>query len=204
MAIKDYKFNGDYDSITEAEKPQANQIAKWLKEIVNPNKIIDIGCGPGLYVYTAQDYGLSAIGYDLDPRVNDKPSLIQKSLFNIKDSADAILCLEVLEHISPKDSQKAVNKIYDTLEKDGILIFSASQIGQGGVDHINNRPKEYWEHKFKEKGLIRCQSLETELLDDYIWKSRHMGWLVKNLMIFYKIDESIRTSNAGSLVGPQT
>ncbi len=202
--IKEYKFNGDYDSITEAEKPQANQIAKWLSEIVTPNKIIDIGCGPGLYVYAAHDYGLSAIGYDLDSRVNDKPSLIQKNLFNIKDSADAILCLEVLEHISPKDSQKAVNKIYDTLEKDGILIFSASQVGQGGVDHINNRPKEYWEHKFKEKGLIRCQSLETQLLDDYIWKSRHMGWLVKNLMIFYKIDESIRTSNTGSLVGPQT
>ena len=201
---KEYKFNGDYDSLTEAEKPQANQIAKWLSKIVTPNKIIDIGCGPGLYVYAAQDYGLSAIGYDLDPRVNDKPSLIQKNLFNIKDSADAILCLEVLEHISPKDSQKAVNKIYDTLEKDGILIFSASQVGQGGVDHINNRPKEYWEHKFKEKGLIRCQSLETQLLDDYIWKSRHMGWLVKNLMIFYKIDESIRTSNTGSLVGPQT
>src|SRR5210317_2014970 len=175
--IKEYKFNGDYDSITEAEKPQANQIAKWLSEIVTPNKIIDIGCGPGLYVYAAQDYGLSAIGYDLDPRVNNKPSLTQKSLFDIEDSSDVIMCIEVLEHISPEDSQKAVNKIYDTLEKDGLLIFTAAHIGQGGVDHINNRPKEYWEHKFKEKGLIRCQSLENQLLKNYVCKDIHMGWL---------------------------
>ena len=90
---------------------------------------------------------------------------------------------------------------YNILEKDGILLFTAAHVGQGGTDHINNRPKEYWEHKFKEKGLIRCHTLEAQL-ERYVKGDQHMMWFTINQMIFYKIDESIIESNAGSLVGP--
>ena len=83
------------------------------------------------------------------------------------------------------------------------LLFTAAHLGQGGADHINCRPKEYWENKFKEKGLIRCHTLESQLAD-YIKTNAHMGWLTMNLMIFYKIDESITKNTAGSLNGPQT
>jgi SAM-dependent methyltransferase len=198
---KEYNFNADYESLDRCEKPQADSISHWLKIVVNPNKIIDVGCGPGTYVYSNRDRGLNAIGYDLDPRVKDKPYLDQKSIFDINDTADTVVCIEVAEHIKPEFSQNIVDKLYDIIQKDGLLLFTAPHVGQGGTDHINNRPKEYWEHKFKEKGLIRCHTLESQLIE-YVKTAEYMGWFTMNLMIFYKIDESIQQSNAGSLVGP--
>tara|TARA_R110000822_G_scaffold36978_1_gene103742 strand:- start:322 stop:933 length:612 start_codon:yes stop_codon:yes gene_type:complete len=198
---EDYKFNADYESIDSLEKPMANSISHWIKQVVNPNKVIDVGCGPGTYVYSVRDRGLDAIGYDLDQRVKDKPFLENKSIFDIEDSADMVICIEVAEHIQPEFSQNIVDNLYNILEKDGILLFTAAHVGQGGTDHINNRPKEYWEHKFKEKGLIRCHTLETQL-ERYVKGDQYMMWFTINQMIFYKIDESIIESNAGSLVGP--
>ena len=198
---EDYKFDGDYESIDLFEGQQAGGIAYWSKTLINPNKVVDVGCGPGTYVYAMRSKGINAVGYDLDPRVEDKPHLTNRSLFDIKDSGDMVMCFEVAEHVSPNDSQAVVDTLYDTLEKDGTLLFTAAHLGQGGVDHINCRPKEYWEHKFKEKGLIRCTTLEDSLIE-FIKTLPHMGWFTSNLMIFYKIDESITESTAGSLNGP--
>jgi hypothetical protein len=41
------------------------------------------------------------------------------------------------------------------------------------------------------------------LLNIIISKGNYMGWFEENLMIFYKIDESIVESTAGSLSGPK-
>jgi 2-polyprenyl-3-methyl-5-hydroxy-6-metoxy-1,4-benzoquinol methylase len=198
---EEYEFKSSYESIDTSEKPMANSISHWIKNVVNPNKVIDVGCGPGTYVYSINDRGLNAVGYDLDKRVKGKPFLENKSIFDIEDSADMVMCIEVAEHIQPEFSQNIVDKLYNILEKDAILLFTAACVGQGGTDHINNRPKEYWEHKFKEKGLIRCHTLEAQL-EEYVKSNTYMGWFTANQMIFYKIDESQIISNAGSLIGP--
>lgn len=201
MENNEYKFNADFAELDATEKPQANSIAYWAKGVLNPNKVIDVGCGPGTYVYSMRDQGIEAVGYDLDKRVHDKPYLTNQSLFDIDDSGDMVMCIEVAEHVSPNDSQNVVDTLYKILEKDGILLFTAAHLGQGGTDHINCRPKEYWEYKFKEKGLIRSTTLEDQL-KSIVAESSHMGWFTMNLMIFYKIDESIRESTSGSLTGP--
>lgn len=202
MIKKEYKFGSDYDSIDIGEKPQANNIAKWARTVINPNRVVDIGCGPGTYVYSMIAEGIDAVGYDLDRRVEGKPNLINQSLFDVKDSGDLVMCIEVAEHVLPKDSQAVVDTLCNILEKDGTLLFTAACLGQDGTDHINCRPKEYWEHKFLEKGLIRSATLESQLIN-VIESDSHMGWLPANLMIFYKIDETITKSTAGSLTGPQ-
>lgn len=183
--MEPYTFNGSFDSIDSEEKPQADNIAIWVKQVLNPHKVIDLGCGPGTYVYSLRDQGIEALGYDLDPRVKDKPFLRHKNILEVEDKADAVMCIEVAEHLEPKYSQDIVDKIYDTLEEGGTLIWTAAHLGQGGVDHINCRPKEYWEKKFKDKGLVRCETLENQLLNQ-VRQSIHLGWFVMNLMVFYK------------------
>lgn len=194
-----YKYNGSYGNINVEEKPQANNIADWIKEVVSPKKVIDIGCGPGTYVYSMRNKGLNSFGYDLDERVDGKKFLTRKSIFDIEDNADMLICMEVAEHIPAQFSQKIVDKLVGMLDNAGILLFTAGHIGQGGVDHINCRPKEYWEHLFTKKSLIRCPTLENQL-QLYIKRSNYMGWLLTNFMIFYKDDPSSNNFEAGSLI----
>ena len=183
--MSEYNFNGSFESINSEEKPQADNIAAWVKRVVDPDKVIDLGCGPGTYVYSLRDQGIEAFGYDLDPRVKGQPFLEHKNILEVKDQGDVVMCIEVAEHIEPKFSQDIVDKVYDTLKEDGVLIWTAAHLGQGGVDHINCRPKEYWEKKFKDKGLIRCQTLENQLLTQ-VKQSIHLGWFTMNLLVFYK------------------
>jgi SAM-dependent methyltransferase len=202
--MSEYTFNTDYESISSLEQPQAEILAKWCRGVLNPKRVIDLGCGPGLYVHELLKLGINAIGYELDPRANNYEHVIHKNILDVEDTSDVVYCIEVAEHLEPKYSQDIVNKIYDTLEPGGTLIWCAAHLGQGGTDHINCRPIEYWQKKFISKGLIHVWSLEENLKSTIrgLIPHNHMGWFTTNLMIFYKEDFKDNPSTAGSLIGP--
>jgi len=203
--MSEYTFNADYASIESRELPQAKILARWIKGCLNPNKVIDLGCGPGIYVHELINVGVDAIGYELDPRAKDIPHVIHKSLLDVQDKSDVVISLEVAEHLEPIHSQAMVDKVYETLEPGGTLIWTAANVGQGGVDHINCRPKEYWIKKFTDKGMIHCNSLERNLKNTLVStiRTKLHGWLYYNLIVMYKEDWADDPSTAGSLIGPQ-
>ena len=147
--------------------------------------MLDLGCGPGMYVKSLIDVGVDAHGIDIDDRVEGKDYLTKESLFDTKKTADTVICYEVLEHIDPMYADQEVEAIYNAVESGGTLIFTAAQPGQGGVGHINCRKKEYWLKKFITKGLIYHPGL-TEDLINFERKGIHMGWFVNNVMVFKK------------------
>ena len=61
--------------------------------------------------------------------------------------------------------------------------WSAAHPGQGGVDHINCQPKEYWQKLIESNGLVRDETMEQQMIE-YISNGYHMGWFVQNAMIF--------------------
>jgi 2-polyprenyl-3-methyl-5-hydroxy-6-metoxy-1,4-benzoquinol methylase len=128
---------------------------------------------------------LQAFGYDIDDRVKGKPYLTQQSLFDVTDTGDAVICLEVAEHIEQVESEKITKTLVNCLNPEGILIWSAAAPGQGGVGHINCQTKQYWEQLFLELPVTRMVDLEKALLT-YIKNGYHMGWFVQNLMVFKK------------------
>ena len=173
----------DYDEIESEEKPFANRLATWIKENINPKKVVDIGCGPGTYVYSLRDNGINAYGYDIDDRVDGKDYLKKLSLFEINDKSDVVICLEVAEHIETSLSDSIVDSIIRNVNDDGIIIWTAAIPEQGGVGHINCQKKEYWEDKFISRGFHRDCAIESKLLE-YIRSGPYMGWFSQNLMIF--------------------
>jgi glycosyltransferase involved in cell wall biosynthesis/2-polyprenyl-3-methyl-5-hydroxy-6-metoxy-1,4-benzoquinol methylase len=175
----------DYDQIESEEKPFANRLATWIKENINPKKVVDIGCGPGTYVYSLRDNGINAYGYDIDDRVDGKDYLKKLSLFEINDKSDVVICLEVAEHIETSLSDSIVDSIIRNVNDDGIIIWTAAIPGQGGVGHINCQKKEYWEEKFISRGFHRDCAIESNLLE-YIRSGPYMGWFLQNLMVFKK------------------
>jgi len=65
----------DYDFIATEEIHQARSLARFINNEFHPKTIIDIGCGPGIYVQELRKIGLEAIGIDIDPRVDQSENL---------------------------------------------------------------------------------------------------------------------------------
>jgi len=175
----------NFTYIHNEEKPFAERLSLWISSTLKPKKVLDIGCGPGTYVAEMRKQGLKAFGYDIDDRVKNKPFLTQQSLFDVKDTGDVVICLEVAEHIDQSENKKITEALVGSLEPGGILIWSAAAPGQGGVGHINCQTKDYWEQMFSELPVNRLFDVEEELLD-YIKNGYHMGWFVQNLLVFKK------------------
>jgi len=177
----------NYTHLHYEELPFAKRLTKWIADNLHPTKLLDIGCGPGTYVNCFQDLGVNAIGYDSDTRVNGSPNLICQSLFDVKDTGDVVLCMEVAEHIDSSSNQQIVEAMTSFLEPGGILIWTAASPGQGGVGHINCQTKNYWDNLFSSTGLTREFNIENTLLE-YIKNGYHMGWFTQNLLIYKKDD----------------
>ena len=180
----------DYHILDGEERPMAKTIASWVKDNIKPNKVLDIGCGPGTYVEELLAQGISAHGIDIDSRVSGKDYLSEISIFDNTDTADLVTCYEVLEHIDPMYGDKCVDALINAVEPGGTLIFTAAQPGQGGVGHINCRKKEYWHDKFVAKGLTYSPELSRDLIDTLetgkYGPNDYMGWFTNNVMVFKK------------------
>ena len=175
----------NFTYIHNEEQPFAKRLSAWVADVLKPDKILDIGCGPGTYVEEMRKQNLNAFGYDIDERVKGKPFLTQQSLFDIEDTGSAVICLEVAEHIDFIKNKEITQSLVSCLRPGGILIWSAAAPGQGGVGHINCQTKEYWEQLFLELPVNRLCDVEEKLLA-YIKNGYHMGWFVQNLLVFKK------------------
>lgn len=178
----------DFDHIVQEEKPWADRLALWIKRQLEPATVLDIGCGPGIYVDSLRDRGIESQGLDIDQRVHGHPHLRYKSLFDITDqSADCVICMEVAEHIDPALEDQVVSKVVGTVAH--TLIWTAAAPEQGGIGHINCKPKQHWADKISAAGLIRNTTKEQELIE-YAKQGYHMSWFVNNLLYFERLPKS--------------
>ena len=173
----------NYTHIAIEEKPFADRLALFMRDIIRPKMVLDIGCGPGHFVESMIDIGIHCVGIDIDERVNGKPYLFHQDILSTKFVADVAICLEVVEHIHEDHADKIVDKI-STMFTD-TLIFTAAQPGQGGVGHINCQYPRYWSDKFQNVGLKRNKLME-DMLRLYCQQGRYMGWFYNNLLVFSK------------------
>lgn len=174
----------NYDQIILEEKVFADRLAVFIRDIIRPNTVLDIGCGPGHFVDSMNDIGVHSFGIDIDERVVGKNNLFREDILDTRFVADTCICLEVFEHIDSDYNDDLVDKV-STMFLD-TLIFTAAIPGQGGVGHINCQPKQYWLDKFLNTGKMRRNTLMENLLIHYCQQGRYMGWFTQNLLVFTK------------------
>ena len=174
----------NFEAIAHEEKPWANRLAQWIRNNIDSDSVLDIGCGPGIYVDSLRDLGIDATGIDIDDRVHGKQHLKYQSLFDIStESAGTVICMEVAEHIDSAQEDLVIEKIVGTVRN--TLIWTAAAIGQGGIGHINCKNKQEWADKLTAAGLVRNHKKEAELIA-YAKQGYTMGWFVNNLLYFEK------------------
>ena len=175
----------NFDVIANEEKPWADRLAVWIKENLQPDAVLDIGCGPGIYVDSLRQCGVAACGIDIDDRVHGKEHLTYQSLFDISnETAHTVICMEVAEHIDSSQEDLIVEKVVSTVAH--TLIWTAAAIGQGGIGHVNCKNKQDWADKLTAAGLTRNYIKEAELIK-YASHGYTMGWFVNNLLYFEKL-----------------
>ena len=64
-----------------------------------------------------------------------------------------------------------------------IVIFSAATPGQGGTDHVNERPHSYWIEKFSARGYSHDGTNSKKFAQE--WSAAHVAnFYYENIMVF--------------------
>jgi SAM-dependent methyltransferase len=179
----------DFETIRREETPQAERIAQYLRNLPWTRwdtKILDVGCGPGIYTEALRRIGFDAEGCDLDSRLPDAPWFHRLDLTRDSPSRiyDLVLSLEVGEHLPQESASYYVNFIQITGAH--TVYFSAARPGQGGHGHINCRLKNYWSRLFAFHNFY-FDPEATEAFIEWMRNGYHMGWLVQNGVVFRRV-----------------
>ena len=173
----------DFEALAIEERPQASRIAEWMAAQHSGLSVLDVGCGPGLYVDEMRARGVEAFGIDNDPRLVEAEHLWCADLLKMPsaDHFDIVMSLEVGEHLFESQSRPFVRVLAEHAQD--FIYFSAAQPGQGGAGHYNCQPKGYWVERFAELGWKLDQE-RTDVWLGWMKNGPHMGWLINNGMVF--------------------
>lgn len=142
-----------YNSVISAAK-----ILKVIMPAINARTVVDFGCGSGTWLYVIKLFGAETIlGVDGD-YINRDTLMIDPECFMPMDLEnpkplgqryDLAISVEVAEHLVEAAADGFVETICSASD---VVLFSAAHPGQGGTDHYNEQPFEYWEEKFGQRG----------------------------------------------------
>jgi 2-polyprenyl-3-methyl-5-hydroxy-6-metoxy-1,4-benzoquinol methylase len=127
----------------------------------NPTTACDIGCSAGALLYRLKERLPSMVtdGYDYSVNTADlvfEGTYREQDLNNYDGTArgayDMLISQEVLEHVEPENTDKALQFITDLAIPGTLLIFGAARPGQRGTHHVNCIKKKAWIRLFTAKG----------------------------------------------------
>ena len=161
----------------------AHSIGEILKA-ANVFDFLDIGAGPGFYSCFLQRRGFLTFATDISPQDSidlfgvDKYD-VTKGVFGYA-SFDAVLCLEVGEHIEKQFEHAALDNICKSATKKIILSWAIP--GQGGFGHVNCQPNDYIIANMDERGC----SYNAEQSEYLRARCSGCSWFENTIMVFDK------------------
>ncbi len=187
-----YEYGDDfYRFLASFAVRSAQRILPKLTAVIPVGSVVDFGCGNGAWLSAWAATGASVIGVDGD-YVDRKRLMIDPGEFHAADLSrpidlgrrfDLVQCLEVAEHLPAA----VAGQLISTLTAHGdIVLFSAALPGQGGENHINEQPLDYWRAIFRKHGYTVVDYLRPLIFDD----AKIARWYRYNVLLYIK-DEKI-------------
>lgn len=149
---------GFYDYIDAGSSRSAQLVIAQLVPWLSPESVLDLGCGRGAWLAQWKAAGVpEVLGIDGDYVERDSLHIDPAEFVGADLSSpialdrtfDLVQSLEVAEHLPEGSAADFVG----TLCRHGdVVLFSAAVKGQGGENHINEQPLEYWRRHFAEAG----------------------------------------------------
>jgi len=188
----DNKYDIETRRRIEGRNPQL------IKEVFEPKRVLDLGCGPGALMFLLAELGVEVEGVDFSaetvrlspPDVRDRIRVAPVTDPGVGDSAyDLVICREVMEHLTVIQVRQTVAAIARATNRyayvttrfhptpDSLLDFTT----QFDVDpsHITLLNKEFLRCLFVLEGMVRREDLEAR-----------MDWAGKNRVLVYEKPEA--------------
>jgi hypothetical protein len=142
---------------SEVRSPQRSASAHFLP-LLGVSSVLDVGCGRGAWLREWQNAGVGVVQGVDGPYVRRQSLLIPVQDFTAVDLSkqfdlgrryDLVTSLEVAEHLPSACSETFISSLVAHTD---LVLFSAATPGQGGENHINERPLSFWQDIFETKG----------------------------------------------------
>lgn len=176
-----------FDYIETGSVNSAKIIVPIIYQHIQFETLIDVGCGRGAWLSVFDTIGdVACFGMDGDYVASEQLMInpdnfitadLNEHLPIIQKKYDVALSLEVAEHLQPQRSQSFIT---DLCNLSDIVIFSAATVGQGGENHINERPLEDWRTMFASQGYHVFDFIRPLIKDSKDVKP----WYKYNILIY--------------------
>jgi cyclopropane fatty-acyl-phospholipid synthase-like methyltransferase len=185
--VYDKRYNDFLDTVASESTPV---MAATIERLFKPNSVIDVGCGAGTLLAQLKKDGLEVKGLEYSDagiaRCREKGVHVEKFDLEcdeaVQGSSDVTVSFEVAEHLPESLAENYVRVIS---QFSPIVIMSAATVGQGGHDHVNEQPHEYWIKKMQARGFDYDRKSSQQVREE--WAGKGVAyWYVNNTMIFRK------------------
>lgn len=160
----------------------------FASNIDNTQNILDFGAGYGLITKKLDELGFNIIAIEKNKKaikeLTKKNIKTYKKIYEVQESIDCIISLNVLEHI--EDDNRIVGELYSLLPKGGklILYLPASMIVWTKLDEMVNHKRRYQKRSLEDLLISNNFCIEQIYYLDFI------GWAVLLLSKFLRINLS--------------
>lgn len=179
-----------FDAIDTSSSASANRMALDIMRVTGARSVYDVGCGAGQLLNSFRRAGCSSVsGCDGSAvavhRVRERG--ISATVVDLRNPPvakcryDVCTCLEVAEHIDARHADKLIKYLCSTAP---VVVFSAATPGQGGHDHRNEQPHEYWVRKMALHGFALDNAATEELRASWHKDRNVAAWYSRNVMLF--------------------
>jgi hypothetical protein len=182
----EFYHGGFFDNQSVKSLASAKVIAPLVCDLIQPRRVVDVGCGRGAWLSAFSECGVDLI-HGLDGEYVGRDTLViplasftptsLDHLTELPGAYDLAICLEVLEHLSPRSGANVVAALTRAAP---VVLFSAAIPGQGGTGHVNEQWPEYWCNLFAGQGFRFLDPIRPRIRED----RRVRFWYRQNILMF--------------------
>lgn len=179
-----------YQRVDECAVAAAPVMVGSMIKKFRPKTLIDVGCGTGALLAEFTRNGVSCTGFEYSERglAKCRANGLNVHAFDLEQDAplpekgpfDVATSFEVAEHLPASLADRFVELLCSLSSQ---VVLTAATPGQGGLDHVNEQPLEYWIEKFRKRGAKLDEETTAAFRSD--WKSINIAkWYSDNVMVF--------------------